>query len=111
MCEQGEDDVLPMVSLPRVALEKNPFTTTLVAFPSKGSTISGGNDARQFGSASPLHWSHSVAFEVRRECAQLVLQTDCKTIQFLPCKLKLVLRSCWNFVWMCSGWQLWKWHC
>ncbi|CAK9217031.1 unnamed protein product [Sphagnum troendelagicum] len=63
LCIQGEDDVLPMVSLPRVALEKNPFTTTLVAFPSKSSTISGGNDARQFGSASPLHWSHSVAFE------------------------------------------------
>ncbi|CAM6008624.1 unnamed protein product [Sphagnum balticum] len=63
LCIQGEDDVLPMVSLPREALEKNPFTTTLVAFPSKSSTISGGNDARQFGSASPLHWSHSVAFE------------------------------------------------
>jgi predicted alpha/beta-fold hydrolase len=51
LCIQGEDDVLPMVSLPRVALEKNPFTTTLVAFPSKSSTISGGNDARQFGMA------------------------------------------------------------
>lgn len=64
ICNQGEDSSMPVTSVPYSILESNPFTAACVARNPASNTSPAKEAAREPGSASKHHWSHTVVFEV-----------------------------------------------